>query len=103
MKTPPLTSIPGVNFFVFVTAPSKYELPRSVAPYLSKEKRAKMDRLIKDGNFSVKFIDYDWSTHNSVNTTRYEKGDLSGRSFPFTRNPQPPTYDKDETNSKRKI
>jgi hypothetical protein len=73
---------------VFVTAPSKDELPWSVAPFLSKEKRAKMDKLIKDGIFSVKFIDYDWSTHDSVNTMRYEKGDLSSRSYlPFARNP----------------
>ena len=61
--------------FVF-TAKSKVDLPKTVAEYLSKEKKTKMDRLIRNGNFSVKFIDYDWSTHDKVNAKKYKKGDL---------------------------
>ncbi|KAL3806649.1 hypothetical protein ACHAXA_001951 [Cyclostephanos tholiformis] len=83
-------------------APSKDDLPKAVAKYLSKEKKSKLDRLTKDGNFGVKFIDYDWSNHGSVNTMRYEKGDLSSRTFlPFIRNPPPRKYVKDDSSLKR--
>jgi hypothetical protein len=89
-------------FNVFFVAPSKDDLPKAVAKYLSKEKKSKLDRLTKDGNFGVKFIDYDWSNHGSVNTMRYEKGDLSSRTFlPFIRNPPPRKYVKDDTSLKR--
>ena len=89
--------------FVFVTAPSKDELPRAVGAFLSKEKKSRLDRLIKDGNFNVKFIDYDWSTHGNVNTTRYEKGDLSNKSYlPFTRNPPAPIYHYNGMSSSKK-
>ena len=64
---------PRLRFF---TAKSNVELPKTIAEYLSKEKRCKMDRMILNGNFSVKFIDYDWSTHDKVNAMKYKKGDL---------------------------
>ena len=64
---------PRLRFF---TAKSNVELPKTIAEYLSKEKKCKMDRMILNGNFSVKFIDYDWSTHDKVNAMKYKKGDL---------------------------
>jgi hypothetical protein len=81
--------------FFSLTARSKDKLPKAIAPYLSSEKRCKMDRLIDNGYFSVKFLEYDWSTHDKANTIRYEKGDLSSRSFlPFHRAPPPRRYDR---------
>ncbi len=64
------------------------KLQRAIVPYLLEEKRCKMDRLVKNGNFILKFLDYDWSTHDKVNAVRYKKGDLISSSFlPFLHPP----------------
>lgn len=73
---------------------SKDELPQKVAQYLRGEKKEKLHKLMQQGNLSVKFLDYDWST-NDINAITFEKGDLSDKSvFPFSRNPPPQKYEK---------
>jgi hypothetical protein len=60
-----------------------------------------MDRLVENGNFSVEFLDYDWSTHDKVNAVRYKKGDLISSSFlPFLRAPPPQRYRRTADDSK---
>ena len=73
---------------------SKEELPQKVAEYLRGEKKEKLDKLIQEGNISIKFNEYDWSTNN-VNSLTYAKGDLSDKCvFPYSRNPPPQKYNR---------
>jgi hypothetical protein len=67
------------------------ELPSIIAKYLTVEKKNKMDNVIQSGNYSIHFLDYDWTTPYIINTRVYAKGESL---FPFFRSPPPLKYDK---------
>lgn len=60
-------------------ATSKDKLPQKIAHYLRGEKKEKLDSLLREGNVTVKFNEYDWSS-NDINFHTFEKVDLSRRS-----------------------
>lgn len=59
---------------------SKDKLPSKIAQYyLRGDKKEKLERLIAKGRFSIKYLDYDWSTDHT-NSMNFSK--LSLKSFP---------------------
>lgn len=67
-------------------ARSKSELPEKVLQYLRGEKKELLNKLIQQGDLSVKFLDYDWSSNNT-NAITFEKMNLSCQStIPYPRN-----------------
>lgn len=72
---------------------SKSELPEKVMQYLRGEKKEKLSKLIEQGNLSVEFLAYDWSS-NDTNSITFEKKNLSSHStFPFPSSPPSRPYE----------
>ena len=71
----------------------KDKLPEIVCQYLrGQEKKQKLEGLLKRGNISLKFFDYDWSS-NDINFIVYEKGHLNDRArIPYSGATPPERY-----------
>jgi len=59
---------------------NKDELPVKVAEYLRGEKKVLLNKLIEQGDVTVSFKEYDWSSNN-INAIAYKQGDLKDRSI----------------------
>lgn len=71
---------------------SKGKLPKFVVQYLRGEKKERLAKLIEQGGFTVKFLDYDWSS-NDINFVEFEKSHLSDKSiWPYSANSRPEKY-----------
>ena len=75
----------------------KDKLPEIVCQYLrGQEKKQKLEGLLKRGNISLKFFDYDWSS-NDINFIVYEKGHLNDRArIPYSGATPPERYTTSE-------
>jgi len=79
-----------LHWYQYDFARSKSELPEKVLQYLRGDKKEKLNKLIQQGNLSVKFLDYDWSS-NDTNAITFEKANLRCHSaLPYPRR-NPPT------------
>jgi len=72
---------------------SKDDLPQKVVHYLRGDRKEKLSKLLQQGNSTMKFLEYDWSS-NDINSITFEKGDLSPKSiFPYSSKCPPQIYD----------
>mmetsp|Transcript_3347 Transcript_3347/g.6435 ORF Transcript_3347/g.6435 Transcript_3347/m.6435 type:complete len:329 (-) Transcript_3347:151-1137(-) len=72
-------------------AASKDDLPQKILQYLRGEKKETLNKLIQQGNVSVQFLEYDWSS-DDINFATFEKSDLSDKVMFLSKPPREKYY-----------